>query len=187
MPSGAVLLHFSTDEGTVVETIDPAIAPGLSFHGYGEFSAIARTGLVVANTTAQSATVNVELRTLTGALRDTAQIVLPPLGQETSLLDDLPGIDGAGAFQGSVQVTSTTPIAVTLIRTLTNARGDFLIASIPPDNVADVSAAAESFFPLFALGGGAEMEFVLLNSQISRSQSGDLLFFAADGRQFLLQ
>jgi hypothetical protein len=184
LPSGAVLFRASTGEGTVAETIDPAIAPGVRFRGYGEFSAISRTGLAIANTTSQVVRVTVELRTLTGIIQDTTQIDLPPMGQKVFFLDELPGVHAAPFFQGSVQFTSVFPVAVTLMRTLINAQKDFLIASVPPDNLADVNSSVESFFPLFALGGGASVEFILLNSQDAASQSGDILFFTADGRQF---
>jgi hypothetical protein len=186
LPSGAALLRFSTADGVVVETIDPAIAPGLSFRGYGESSAVARTGLVVANTTGQQASVTVDLRNLSGAFVGTTHFDIPPLGQRVALIDELPGIITGPAFQGSVVVTSLTPIAVTLIRTRTNSRGDYVISSIPPDNLGDLNLNAESFFPLFALGGGATMEFVLLNSQGSGLQSGGVQFLTDDGRQFRL-
>ena len=184
LPSGAVLFRYSTGEGTLVETIDPAIAPGVRFRGYGEYSGVSRTGLAVANTTSQPVRVNVELRRLTGAIQGSTEIDLPPLGQKAFFLDELPGITAAPAFQGSVEFTSIFPIGATLMRTRINPRGDFLIASTPPDDLAEVNLSTESFFPLCARGGGATMEFILLNSEISGSQSGDILFFGSDGRQF---
>ena len=167
-----------------METIDPAIAPGLSFRGFGEFSTVSRTGLAVANLSSQQTSVTVELRTLTGTISDTTQIDVPPSGHKAFFLDEVPGIRTAAPFQGIVQLSSVNPIAVTLMRTRINPRGDFMIASIPPDNVADVNLGSEALFPLFALGGGAGMEFVMLNSQISGTESGTILFLTSDGHPF---
>jgi hypothetical protein len=184
LPSGAVLFRYSTDDGTLVETIDPAIAPGLSFRGYGEFSAVSRTGLAMANTSSQEASVTVELRQLTGAVHDTANIIVPPSNHRAFFLDEVPGINLSEPFQGIVQVSSATPIVVALFRTRISPRGDFLINSIPPDNIADVIPGPESFFPLIGVGGGADMEFILLNAQGSGTESGTIFFLTSDGQRF---
>jgi glucose/arabinose dehydrogenase len=186
LPSGAVLFRYSTDDGTLVETIDPAIAPGLVFRGYGESSGVSRTGLALANTTSQPTNVAIELRGLTGAIQSTATIALPAGNHRAFFLDEIPGIDGTAPFQGIVQVSSVTPIVAALFRTRTSPQGDFLIASIPPDNVADVISGSESFFPIIGLGGGADMEYILLNAQGSNSASGTMFFTTSDGQRFSL-
>jgi glucose/arabinose dehydrogenase len=184
LPSGALLFRYSDDGGTLVETIDPAIAPGLVFRGYGELSGASRTGLALANTTSQQTSVTIELRRLTGAVQSTATIALPAGNHRAFFLDEVPGLDPSSPFQGIVQVSSVTPIVAALFRTRTSPQGDFLIASIPPDNVADVIPGSESFFPFIGMGGGAEMEFILLNAQGSASASGTMFFTASDGQRF---
>jgi len=184
MPSAGVAMRYSTGTAPLVETIDPAIASGFSFRGFGEFSLVTRTGLAVASAANQVTHVNVEIRNLSGALRDTAQFDLPPFGQKSIFLDELQGFNSSSPFQGTVQVTSLQPITATVIRTRYNERGDFLIVSLPPDNTADPAPGQESFFPIFAVGGDAEMEFVLMNAQGTGTGSGSLLFVAPNGNPF---
>jgi len=184
MPSAAVVFRYSTGTAPAVETVDPAIAAGLSFRGFAEFSGVTRTGLAVANTTNQTAGINVEIRTLSGALRDTVQFDLPPFGQKSLFLDELQGVNTGSFFQGTIQVSSLLSIAATLVRTRVNERGDFLVASTPPDNTADANLSIESFFPIFAVGGDAEMEFVLMNAQASGTGSGSMHFVAPNGNPF---
>jgi hypothetical protein len=65
-----------------------------------------------------------------------------------------------------------------------NERGEFLVASMPPDNTADVSLSVESYFPIFVVGGNAETEFILMNAQASGTGSGDMLFLTPNGNPF---
>jgi hypothetical protein len=106
------------------------------------------------------------------------------LGQKSIFLDELQGVNTGSPFQGTIEVTSLTPIAATVVRTRYNERGDFLIASTPLDNTADLNLALESFFPIFAVGGDSDMEFVLMNSQSPNTGSGSLLFLAPNGNPF---
>jgi hypothetical protein len=167
-----------------VETIDPAIAPGLCFRGYGEFSSVARTGLAVANASAQQATVTVELRHFNASLRHTADVVVAPFSQRAFFLDELPGLDTTSPFQGIVRISSPGPVAVTAVRTRVNQGGDFLVASTPPDNLSQIQPGSGMLFPFFVLGSGSDMEFVLINSQDDASADGTMYFFSRDGNPF---
>ena len=85
-----------------------------------------------------------------------------------------------------MRVTSPLPIATTALRTRINQRGDFLItATAPVDETIPISGL-ESFFPHLAIGGGYDMQFLLLNSQPVGGQSGTLYFFAPDGGELPL-
>jgi glucose/arabinose dehydrogenase len=184
VPAAAVIYRYRAGTSPAAETIDPAIAPGTAFRGFGEFSAVTRTGLAVANASSQAVTVNVQIRTLSGGLRDTAQFDLPGFGQKSIFLDELPGFGTGIPFQGTVEVNSLLPIVATVVRTRVNERGEFLVASMPPDNTADVNLSVESYFPIFAVGGDAQTEFILMNAQASGTASGDMLFLTPNGKPF---
>ena len=184
MPSGAVVFSYSTGTTPVAQTTDPAIAPALGFRGFGEFSSVTRTGFAVANASTEDTSVTIEIRNLSGSLRDTSRIDLPRFGQKSLFLDELPGFNSTTPFQGTIELASALPIAVTVVRTRVNERGNFLVASTPPDNIAEVSSSLESFFPVFAIGGAAETEFVLMNSQGTRSESGTMFFVTPNGNPF---
>jgi hypothetical protein len=153
---------------------------------YGEISTAVRTGFSVANTSTSPATVTVELMNLDGfgivhTGPGVGTITLGPSGQTSLYLDEVPGLTGMPIpFQGAAQVSSTTPIAVTALRNHTNERNESLISATPPF---DESAAANSelFFPQFAVGGGYDLQFVLINVAATGSQSGTMFFLSPSG------
>ena len=113
--------------------------------------------------------------------------MLPASGQRALFLDEVPGIDTSAPFQGIVLVTSATPIAVTALRTRINERGDFLSnATLPKDDSESTVSATELFFPHFAVGGGTDMQFILINPQSSGADSGTIRFFAPSGAPLAL-
>lgn len=182
LPAGVEVLRLVANVSIVTESAIQAIASGVEFRGYAEFSAVARTGLAVANLATDSATATVELRNLDGSLRDRGTLNLPPSGQVALYIDEVPGINLTTPLQGVLNVTSATPIAVAAFRVRLNERGDFLINATPPDDAAVVNPVTKVVFPHLAVGGGFDMQFVLINPQTSVSSSGTLSFFAPNGR-----
>jgi hypothetical protein len=82
-------------------------------------------------------------------------------------------------FKGVVEIESSSPLAVLTIRSLVNARGDFLVTTFP---VADLVAPTSSpvFFPQIADGGGYVTEFIFVGTGEPATLSLD--FFTSDGR-----
>jgi len=186
LPSGVGVVSLSTGAGLVTETAIPAIAPGFEFRGYAEFSSVASTGLALSNLFGGDATVIVELRNLDGTLRDREDIDLPPSGHRALFLDEISGITSDPPFLGIIRVSSDTPIAVTTVRVRVNERGDYVINAAAPVNVADPVVASELFFPHLAVGGGFDMQYVLINPQ-NGADSGTMRFFAPDGNALPLR
>jgi len=180
LPSGVGVVSWSTGEGLVTETAIPAIASGFEFRGYAEFSSVASTGLAVSNIFGGVGNVTVELRNLDGTLRDREDFDLPPSGLRALYLDEIPGIDSNPPFLGVIRVSSDTPIAVTTVRVRVNERGDYVINAAVPVNVNDPVVASELFFPHLAVGGGFDLQFVLINPQTG-ADSGTMRFIAPDG------
>ena len=97
-----------------------------------------------------------------------------PVSGEGTILD-LPGnghraafarqwIAGLPAgFRGLLEISAPTQFAALTMRSLVNARGDFLLTTFP---VADMTrpAPASLVFPQIADGGGYRTEFILLSS-----------------------
>ena len=181
LPSAVELMRTTTSAGIVTESSLPAIAPALAFRGYGEFSTVARTGIAIVNLFGDDSTATVELRDLDGSFRDRADVDLPPFGQVSLYIDEIPGIDSSTPFQGIVRVTSAEQIAVALVRVRLNERGDYLINATVPKDAAQTTLGPEVLFPQLAVGGGADMQFVLINPQNSGSNSGLMRFFAPNG------
>ena len=180
LPSGGELIRLTTSAGIVSETVIPAMEPGFNFRGYGEFSMSARTGFAIANATSGNTVATVELRNLDGSLRGRGDIDLSPSGHRALFLDEVPDIDASTPFQGTFLVTSTAQIAVTALRTRINERGDFLMNATFPENLANTVSGTVLFFPHLALGGGFDMQFVLINPQAT-TDSGTLSFVAPNG------
>jgi hypothetical protein len=184
LPSVVELVSMSASAGTVTQTAIPAIAPAFEFLGYGELTATTRSAIAIANMTSGPATATVELRNLDGTLRDRGAIDLPASGEKALFLDEVPGMTLAAPFQGVIRVSSASQIALTVLRTRGNERGDFLINATPPAAVTDSvsSSITELFFPQLVFGGGADTQFILINPKVGEAASGSLNFLSPNGQ-----
>jgi hypothetical protein len=97
---------------------------------------------------------------------------MPVNGEQALFLDEIFGSSALPSpFQGVLRVTSSLPIAIAMLRTRVNERGDFLITTTPP--VPDSApTAADLVFPHFAEGGGYSMQFIVFG----RTSSGTIDF-----------
>jgi hypothetical protein len=181
-PSGAAVIRFSSGGETTTESAVAAIPSSRAFRGYGELFSGRRTGLAVANTSSSNAAVTIELTPMDGSRPSfIGMITLPPFGQRSLFLDEVPGLGAVQSFLGIVRISSPAFVVATLIRTRINERGDFLIAASPPKEESAPSFNAQLFFPLIAAGEGSETEFVLWNVRGLVPASGELMFVAPDG------
>jgi hypothetical protein len=86
-------------------------------------------------------------------------------------------------FTGVLDIASSTPFAALTMRSLTNERSDFLLATFP---VADmiVSAPAPIVFPQIADGGGYVTQFILIGA--GGASSVTLNFYGEDGKPLVV-
>jgi hypothetical protein len=79
-----------------------------------------------------------------------------------------------GGFSAVLEISSTTPFAALTLRSLTNARGDFLLTTFP---IADATQNAPQpvVFPQIADGGGYFTQFILLGPTGPATASVNLL------------
>jgi hypothetical protein len=124
---------------------------------------------------------------LSGASLAGTTITLGGNAQLAAFLTEIPGLQSLSLpIQGSLRITSTSPIAVLGLRSRSNERGDFLITTTPPIAEND-SPAQELFFPHFVDSGGYSTQFILFNGITGRSVNGTLRFFSQSGEPLSLK
>jgi hypothetical protein len=185
-PTAAAI--FSHEDGGVMtsEVGVPAVAPATEFRLYaeaaGEFGRAGsiQTALAVANTSANAATVTLELHHLNGSSTGLlGSLQIPANGQTALFLYQVPGFRPLPAdFQGILRASATTPISLIGLRARHNERGDLLMAAMPP---APEGAASTLFFPHIADSGGYTTEFIVFSGQSGQAASGALRFVSQSG------
>ena len=190
-PVGAVI--FSLTGGGVTSSAAgvPPVAPGTAFRMYaemaGDFTNAAvgsiQTGLAVANLSATTATVNLELFKLDGSSAGlVGRMSVPANGQTAAFLNQISGFGGlALPFQGVLRASSTANISVMGLRGRYNERGEFLMTTTPPSAESAPGSTSPLFIPHLADGGGFTTQFVLFSGVAGQSSSGMLQFFAQSG------
>jgi hypothetical protein len=186
-PNGSLVFSYRKANVRVTEAGVPGAAAGNAFRVYVEASDSVQSGIAIANTSADSATVRVDLMDLSGVSLGGTTVTLAGNAQIARFLTELPGFQSLSLpIKGLLRITSTSPIAVVGLRGRTNERGDFLTTTTPP--VAESNAAAsELFFPHFADADGYTTQFILFSNGASRSLSGTMRFFSQSGQPLGLQ
>ena len=68
-----------------------------------------------------------------------------------------------------------------------NERGEYLISATPPVDERVGVSGSELLIPHFAVGGGYDLQFVLINTAATGPQTGTMFFFAPTGSAVLLR
>jgi len=173
------ILSFKRGGITVSATTVPMVRPGTTFRLHveesGDIAPQLRTSIAISNPSALPATVLLELMDLSGNPAGfTSTIVIPPLGQLSRFLKEIPGFDAVPLpFRGTLRVSTQTMegISVVGLRGRQNERGDFLLSTVLSAEQSDVSEI--DFAPVLE-GGGYSTEIVLLNGSGS-SARGNLV------------
>jgi hypothetical protein len=182
-PDGLAIFSFQNGGVTVSEAGVPAASPGSAFRvfaeSFGDFDQSAagsmRTGLAIANTSAQATTVIVEVKNLDGGTGLIGTFSVPGNGQTSLFLNQIPGIQKLQTpFRGMLELTSFAPISVIGLRARYNERNDFLITTTPPGDEDVPPPASGPYFAHFADAGGYSTQFVLFSAQPGETPSGTL-------------
>ncbi len=91
----------------------------------------------------------------------------------------------AQPFRGTLEVTSDVPLAMLTLRGTTNARGEFIMTSLPSHTEESAAVFESAVLPQVADGGGYQTEWLLLNPH-DRPVVGKLRFLGTDGAPWLL-
>ncbi len=164
-PVSAAVFGFTQRGILVTETGVPSVTPTTHARIYVDKSGGHDTGLAIANpgnSRIRVAATAYQLDGTTGAGSGSGTVDLEPLGHDArfagQFISGLP--DG---FVGVLDMVSPAPFTALTLRSLTNARKDFLITTFP---IADVNQAppAPLIFPQIASGGGYQTQIILMNT-----------------------
>ncbi len=162
-PVGAGVFGCSQNGVLVTEAGIPAAVPMTHARLYIDTSGGHDTGLAIANP--GSAKSNLTLTAFQTDGKTTAgsgPLEVGPNGQDAKFVTEF--VSGLPPdFTGVLDVSSAIPFVAVTLRTLYNARHDFLLTTFP---IADVSRPASTpiVFPQIADGGGTKSQFILLSA-----------------------
>lgn len=164
-PVAMGMLHYRQNGVLVTESGVPAADPTTHARIYVDGSAARDTALAISNPAGSAAGITLEAYGLDGNKRPDGShglVRLTGQGQVTGSAGEL--IEGLPrGFTGVVDVTSTTPIVVTALRSLVTLRRDVILSVFP---AADLTRESTSpmVFPHVLDGDGYATEFVLLGA-----------------------
>jgi hypothetical protein len=180
-PAGSVVFSYRQAGTRITEAGVPSVPAGTAFRVYVEASGDIQSGIALTNSSPNTATVRLELISLSGAAISGTTVTLAGNAQLSRFLSELPGFQTLSLpIQGLLRITSTAPIAVVGLRSRTNERGDFLITTTPPVSE-NTTAVPELFFPHFADDGGYTTQFILFGVGARSSLKGAIRFFSQSG------
>jgi hypothetical protein len=192
-PSGQAVFSFTNNGVTVSEASVP-ITPAASalrvyIESQGTPGAVGsfETGVALANPTASSLLVTLELIQADGTPTGmNGSVMIPPGGQTAGFLNELiPGTPNT--FSGVLRLSAASPISGIGLRLTTNGGGDYLMSTIPAVSETQNGTPQQMLFPHIVSGGGYATELILLNRQPSATSSGEVIFTAQDGAPLSVQ
>jgi spore coat protein CotH len=147
------------------------------------------TGIALANTTPQDATLIYTLRRLNGETLATGHGTLAAGAHIARFIHQFSGL--AGDFKmpkdfadtigfGALDIASDRAISITAMRMSVNQRSEMLFTSTPIADLSAASSTATLYFPQIANGGGYITTVALLNTS-NANESGFLKLYANSG------
>jgi sugar lactone lactonase YvrE len=179
-PVGAGVFSYNPENILVTESGVPATVSTAHARIYVDLSGGHDTGLAIANPTSDDAIITIKAFKNDGVTAigtSHEPLLLPTNGHSSHFAGEL--IAGLpDEFTGVLDIDASIPVAALTMRSLTNERNDFLLATFP---VADMTAAAPSpiIFPHIADGGGYMSQFILIGA--NGESSTTLNYYAEDG------
>jgi len=164
-PIGAGVFGYNPGAFLLTESGIPAAVSTTHARIYVDLSGGHDTGLAIANPASTNASVTITAFQSDGVTRiGTSQgpLQLPANGHSAFFADGFIAGLPAG-FTGVLDIASSTPFAALTVRSLTNERGDFLLATFPTADMT-VSAPSPIVFPQIADGGGYVTQFILISA-----------------------
>jgi glucose/arabinose dehydrogenase len=190
-PSIAALYTFTSGGTLISATGAAAMIPANNFDIYSELSGQSgtsgsiETGVAIASASDENIDVGFEFVSVEGKSTGISGVMtLAAHGQIHSSITELPGAENLPRpFQGTLRVSSSTPIAALAIRARYNERGDFLLSTTPPSpSDPDVDPQDEAYIPQVLDGGGYSTQIVIFGGTDEAPSSGNIYFFDPDGQ-----
>ncbi len=185
-PVGAGIFSLTQNGTLVTESGVPAATPTTHACIFVDKSGGHDTGLAIANPGDSALSVTARAFRadgVTSAGNGPASVAVAALGHDARFVGQI--ISGLpDGFTGILDLNSPTPFVALTLRSLVNARNEFLIPAFP---LADVNKAPPTplVFPQIADGGGYQTQFVFLNTS-GRDSAVQLMFFGEDGQPLMV-
>ena len=183
-PSGLLVYSFAADGKTVSVAGVPAMRASTAFRvpvaaaGMPGQPGSLRTGLAIANATAEETGVSLEITRPDGSLvPPLGSLTLPPGGQTARMLDriiSLPEDFSSGLLRVSA---SDGAVSVVALRIRINARGELKASALWPQNETAPATFRDRFFAHLADTGGWTTELILYSGTAGETASGTLSLF----------
>ena len=191
VPHAHVIIQQMAGSNTIFQYSIEGQTPATSFRFYaeafGDFDGgkpkSTRTAIAIANPSAATATVRLDLTSFAGsALGTSAPIQIPANGQISVFLSQVPGLTSVPVpFQGILRlnVISGTGVTATSARIMINERSDYLTTTTGPLNE-NAGLPGRLIFPYMTDSTGYTTQFILINPTGVTNTAGVLHYHAAD-------
>jgi sugar lactone lactonase YvrE len=164
MPAALAIFSYRSGGYLVSETGVPAAPPQISGRIYAEMNLTVKTGLAIANSNNQTATIHFFYTDIEGNDIGSGSTTIGPNRQIARFLNEAPfNTLGSPTFEGTFSFASDIPVGVVAIRGLVNERQDFLMSTLPVIDTTDVPASTRVVVPHFADGNGWVTQILLIN------------------------
>ena len=188
-PVASSVFSFAQAGITVTETGIATTGTSQSYQIFAEFNSVQslRTGIAVANTESNPATIRFTLLSLSGQPLGYSGAATVQAGGHLSLfLNEIPGFGNLPpSFRGVLAVVSDRKISAIGLRTRYNERGDFIISTMPAAATDAQAPTGDLVFPQVAAGSGYTTEFILMNP--GTASAGTLSLTSQNGTELPLQ
>jgi hypothetical protein len=163
-PSGMAIFGYRQGGVLVSEAAVPVSRTMLSGVFYAEQSSSVQTGVAIANSHPQPATISFVLRdALAGnAVVRQGTATIPANGQIAAFLNQAPFL-APSSMAGTFSFTSSVPVGVVALRGRTNERSEFLVTTTPVTDLSGHPAFGPVDIAHFANGDGWTTQLVLFN------------------------
>ena len=183
-PSGLLVFSFAAEGKTVSVAGVPAAGAGSAFRvpvaaaGMPQQPGSLRTGLAIANATAEETGVSLEITRPDGSLAPPlGSLTLPPGGQTSRMLDQIISLP-QDFTSGLLRVSASSgEVAVVALRVRINARGELKASTLWPQNETAPATFGDRFFAHLADTGGWTTELILYSGTAGEVSSGTLSLF----------
>jgi hypothetical protein len=169
VPVAQAVFTYQSGGNVISESGMASMMPTSSVQTYVELSPTgpAQSGVAISNASATAENVNLQLGNLQ------ATITIPPGGQYTGFLNQIPGFQNLPSPQQGIMQVSTadgsSSIAVSALRVRYNEIGQFLLSTVPLIPATPLPSGAELIIPQIVDGGGFTTTFILLNTSSTSS------------------
>jgi hypothetical protein len=178
-PAGVAIFGYREGNVSISEAGVPVSSSIQNGRIYAEVTASTDTGLAIANPGNQDAFLNFYFTNTSGQNFALGTATVPAHQQIARFLDQAP-FNGGSSIQGTFTFSSSVPVSAIALRTLINARGDFLMTTLPTVDLSQPAVSSAEVLPHFADGAGWISSVILINPG-DNAISGTVVFRDSTG------